>query len=454
DFTYNSGAPSITGIVINNSITNMKLRQSAGVSVVGRSANSTGNVADITAAANGQVLMRSSDALSFGLITGANFTSATANTFFAGPTSGTAASATFRAIVPVDLPFPIKSEDDSTYLVEAADHGYTIYFTNPSGCTVTLPTGLADDFWFTAVRAKGAGTVTFVASGSADINTVNNEVTIDFANGAVSWEYLGDSNGFDWYGFGALGSATGGGGSGTVTSVNNSSIPGLATATGGPITGSGILGYTLDTQSANTVFAGPTSGSAEAPSFRLLTMADIPRPAKDVPEATYTVIDDDLGHNLYFTNTDGCIVTLDDDILSSNFWFLAIKDKAMTNGTVQFVAGGDAIINTVGGEDSIVADNGAVSWEYKGSGDWYGWGTLGSGSSGGGGGHAIKNSGITLADRPNINFRNGITAVDLNPDIAVGLGGSLVADTTINADSHDFKITAIDQFLIQRSGNN
>src|SRR5690606_14713874 len=101
-----------------------------------------------------------------------------------------------------------------------------------------------------------------------------------------------------------------------------------------------------------------------------------------------------------------------------------------------------------------IADNGAASWAYKGSGDWYGWGTLGGGSSGGGGGHAIKNSGITLADRPNINFRNGITAVDLNPDIAVGLGGSLVADTTINADSHDFKITAIDEFLIQRSGNN
>src|SRR5690606_11866135 len=101
-----------------------------------------------------------------------------------------------------------------------------------------------------------------------------------------------------------------------------------------------------------------------------------------------------------------------------------------------------------------IADNGAASWAYKGSGDWYGWGTLGGGSSGGGGGHTIKNSGVTLADRPNINFRNGITAVDLNPDIAVGLGGSLVADTTINADSHDFKITAIDQFLIQRSGNN
>src|SRR5690606_12758716 len=57
-------------------------------------------------------------------------------------------------------------------------------------------------------------------------------------------------------------------------------------------------------------------------------------------------------------------------------------------------------------------------------------------------------------DRPNINFRNGITAVDLNPDIAVGLGGSLVADTEIDADGNDFEITDVGAFQVLRSGNN
>src|SRR5690606_24281606 len=235
----------------------------------------------------------------------------------------------------------------------------------------------------------------------------------------------------------------------------NSNITGLATATGGPITGSGTLGYTLNTQAVNTVFAGPVSGGSSTPSFRLLDMLDIPRPAKEIPDATYTVLDEDLGHNLYFTNSTGCVVTLNDEITVSNFWFLAIKDKAMTAGTVQFTNGGSsAILNTVDGETDINADNGAASWEYKGSGDWYGWGTLGGGSSGGGGGHTIKNSGVTLADRPNINFRNGITAVDLNPDIAVGLGGSLVADTEIDADGNDFEITDVGAFQVLRSGNN
>src|SRR5690606_19177652 len=191
-------------------------------------------------------------------------------------------------------------------------------------------------------------------------------------------------------------SGGGGGGSGTVTSVNNSNITGLATATGGPVTGSGTLGYTLDNQSANTIFAGPESGSASAPSFRLMSMLDIPRPAKTVATSTYTIVDADLGHNIYFTNSTGCVVTLDDNITVSNFWCLAIKDKAMTAGTVQFVTSGTAIINTVDGETEIIADNGAVSWEYKGSGDWYGWGTLGGGGGSGGSAHVIKNAGVSL----------------------------------------------------------
>jgi hypothetical protein len=49
----------------NNVVSNGKFRQSSGVSVVGRSANSTGDVADITAGSNGQFLARQSNALSF-----------------------------------------------------------------------------------------------------------------------------------------------------------------------------------------------------------------------------------------------------------------------------------------------------------------------------------------------------------------------------------------------------
>jgi hypothetical protein len=70
--TYTAGA----GLDLNgtefsvetNGITNAMLRQSAGLSVVGRSANSTGNVADITAASDNEVLRRSGTSIGFGSV--------------------------------------------------------------------------------------------------------------------------------------------------------------------------------------------------------------------------------------------------------------------------------------------------------------------------------------------------------------------------------------------------
>lgn len=55
-----------------NGVTDPKLRQSAGLSVIGRSANTTGNVADITALTDGHVLKRNGTSLVFGFITAAN----------------------------------------------------------------------------------------------------------------------------------------------------------------------------------------------------------------------------------------------------------------------------------------------------------------------------------------------------------------------------------------------
>lgn len=68
----------------------------------------------------------------------------------------------------------------------------------------------------------------------------------------------------------------GGGGSGTVTSVSLSAPGTLFTVSGSPVTTSGTLGLSLATQSANVVFAGPTSGGAATPTFRSLVAADIP----------------------------------------------------------------------------------------------------------------------------------------------------------------------------------
>src|SRR5271165_6296779 len=65
-----------------------------------------------------------------------------------------------------------------------------------------------------------------------------------------------------------------GAGSGSVSSVafsDGSSTP-IYAVSGSPVTTSGTLTITLDTQSANTVFAGPSTGSAAQPTFRALVV--------------------------------------------------------------------------------------------------------------------------------------------------------------------------------------
>lgn len=63
-----TGPGSVAATIANNAVTDAKFRQSAGLSVVGRSANSTGNVADITAASDGEILRRSGTSIGFGSI--------------------------------------------------------------------------------------------------------------------------------------------------------------------------------------------------------------------------------------------------------------------------------------------------------------------------------------------------------------------------------------------------
>lgn len=65
------------------------------------------------------------------------------------------------------------------------------------------------------------------------------------------------------------------GNAGTVTSVALSA-PSELTVSGSPVTTSGTLTLTKATQTANTVWAGPTSGGVAQPTFRALVAADLP----------------------------------------------------------------------------------------------------------------------------------------------------------------------------------
>ena len=64
-------------------------------------------------------------------------------------------------------------------------------------------------------------------------------------------------------------------GAGTVTSVGLAA-PNIATVSGSPVVSSGTLTLTAASQAANTVWAGPQSGSPGTPAFRALVDNDIP----------------------------------------------------------------------------------------------------------------------------------------------------------------------------------
>lgn len=68
----------------------------------------------------------------------------------------------------------------------------------------------------------------------------------------------------------------GSGGGGGVSSVALALPGSVFSISGSPVTSSGILTGTFVTQSANTIFAGPVSGSAAVPAFRTSVLADLP----------------------------------------------------------------------------------------------------------------------------------------------------------------------------------
>lgn len=108
--------------------------------------------------------------------------------------------------------------------------------------------------------------------GAAVDNAEITDATILFAkwaaNGCSSGQYP-QYNGSAW----VCGTVTPG--SGTVTSVGLA-LPAIFSVTGSPVTGSGTLTGALATQSANLVWAGPSTGAAASPTFRSLVYNDFP----------------------------------------------------------------------------------------------------------------------------------------------------------------------------------
>jgi len=192
------------------------------------------------------------------------FPAVTANEVYAGPSSGSAALPSFRSLVAADLPtIPLSS------LAPIAADTVVANATGSSAppTAVTLGSTLAFEGGSLSVAPFPATTL---VGNAASSSAVPGAITI---GSGISLSSLG------------VLSATGSGG--TVTSVGLS-MPSDFTVAGSPVTSSGTLTVTRNTQNANCVFAGPSSGAAAIPTYRSLVVADLPSIAADTVLANAT----------------------------------------------------------------------------------------------------------------------------------------------------------------------
>ena len=97
---------------------------------------------------------------------------------------------------------------------------------------------------------------------------------------------------------------SGGGGTGSVTAVTLTDASAtpiyLESGGGGPTSGTVALVQTLNTESKNLVFSGPTSGTAAQPTFRALVTADLPAGVSTSTGSVTSVSGTDAStHNIY-----------------------------------------------------------------------------------------------------------------------------------------------------------
>lgn len=137
---------------------------------------------------------------------------------------------------------------------------------------------------------------------------------------------------------------------------------------------------------------------------------------KEEPGTTYTIQPGDDGYLIYFTSVTGCAVTIPSG-LTANFSFTSARAEGA--GVVNHIDDGTSVLHTINGDTDIQNENTAVSWAYKGTNDWYGFGALGAG--GGGGGTVNSVSGTT----------NRITISGTSTDPIVDIAATYIGQTSI-----------------------
>lgn len=204
-----------------------------------------------------------------------------ANTVFAGPTTGAATTPAFRALVSDDIPALAGSKITSGTIPSGVTWGgVAIAYSSLSGIPSTFTPASHVHSGADITSGTIPGTVTwggvvvgalYGGTGFATYDT--GELLVGNVSGTLTRLAIGTAGQVLTVSGGDAAWATPS--SGTVTSVALS-LPSFITVSGSPVTSSGTLTGTLANQTANTIFSGPTTGAAAAPTFRALVSDDIP----------------------------------------------------------------------------------------------------------------------------------------------------------------------------------
>lgn len=160
---------------------------------------------------------------------------------------------------------------------------------------------------------------------------------------------------------------TASGSGGTVTSVDLS-MPAEFSVSGSPVTGSGTITVTKANESANTVYAGPGSGGAAAPTFRAIVAADVPTlnqnttgTASNVTGAV-AIANGGTGHTTAYAAKDALTIQ------GANIASASTTNLAAATGELVIVTG-NATINALGtaaaGVERVVLFTGTPTLTYN-----------------------------------------------------------------------------------------
>ncbi len=211
-----------------------------------------------------------------------------------------------------------------------------------------------------------------------------------------------------------------GGGSGTVTSVGLS-LPAIFSVSGSPVTTSGTLTATVANESANTFWAGPTSGGAAAAAFRPVVNGDLPTSGVTAGSCG------DTTHSCSITvNAQGIVTSQSNNTISGGgSGYTTIKDEttALTaRSTVAFLGAGVTCVDNSGSSQTDCTITGTNGTGYV----------------------TVQQAGSSLTARSILNFVSGATCVDNS--------GATSTDCTISGGGETYSIASAGTNVAALSG--